>query len=711
MKPRGFLTATLVSLVTYWGGNALADCPDGFGPPTVPNVTWTIPDQVTGCPAGDTTSVPGHPSVIRVLVTYQDAACNPRVGVPPESLVIVWQTLSGNARINDKSSNGTFADDSTDYNGQTRFTFRSLSGNGKLRLLLSVSGDGQGSRNVQIRTTDPDIDLERRVTVPEWPLTDDLNWNGVDWHEGDSEDLGIFYAHLDHWRRNALHGTLVKRTSLPETGLPRIGESVISWSPNGNWLTFSIHTVPVGKCKIFTVPSSPTYANVVQKFTTTAPDSSDYDPSWSPLGHEIVFDRFDYRILRKGIPGLAADTSEILVTSSGDTESDGDNTPSVSPDGRSVAFSRRDQVTLAINLWKIPIGGGAATQLTTGTTVSDRYPRWSPDGEWITFDRQYYPFEHRTWRIKASGDSLHEVYFAGSGKNAGVPAFSPDGLIITAAVGTQSDAIADTRCHTIDSHLPTPVPSEKVIVNYASPEHSMASFDPVLSPVMSPDGTRLAIRTKQIYAVRRNMNAPPRFTQVGSQTVHDTTAKVVFNVIAGQTLSFALTATDPDDGARTYHAAYLNQTGMTFSPSSRTFAWVNAGPVGTYYVKFWVTNGAVASGAQNGGMDAIIAVINVTPSLGVGLHASRAPDEVGKRVIVRWDAASAVLTAEAFDAPGFGQLKIFDLSGRMVAEDHGRGLLKWSGVDQFGRRVASGIYLYVMEVGSVRKEGKIALLR
>jgi hypothetical protein len=135
------------------------------------------------------------------LVTYQDANCNPRVGVPPESLSITWTALTpGNARINDKSQGGTFADDSTDYNGQARFTFPSLSGCGKVRLFLAVSGWGQGHQDVQMRTVDADIDLERRVVnqfAQDLPACD-LDWNGT---ANDATDQAVVAAHDEHWRR------------------------------------------------------------------------------------------------------------------------------------------------------------------------------------------------------------------------------------------------------------------------------------------------------------------------------------------------------------------------------------------------------------------------------------------------------------------------------------------------------------------------------
>ena len=302
--------------------------------------------------------------------------------------------------------------------------------------------------------------------------------------------------------------------------------------------------------------------------------------------------------------------------------------------------------------------------------------------------------------MKANGDSLQEVYFAGTGKNAATPGFAPDGRIITAGIGLQSTVISDNRTYTIDPLLPV----RKPILNYPDPQHALAGTHPVLSPRMSPDGTRLALRSEQIHVARRNMNVPPEFTQIGNQSVHDTTAVVSFNVIQGQNLTITLTATDGDDGARTYHHAFdENLAGVLWVDATRTWTWTNAGPVGVYFVKFWVTNGSIAGGVQNGAMDAILAKINVTasaPQRATGQFAI-VPDLDGRGF-------SAVLES---DGAATAQLSVFDVSGRLIASvgpTPGRNL-HWDGRSRDGRRVAPGIYLYRIATGADRHRGKIVL--
>src|SRR5688572_23646829 len=62
--------------------------------------------------------------------------------------------------------------------------------------------------------------------------------------------------------------------------------------------------------------------------------------------------------------------------------------PRLAPDGETVAFTRTtiDLEARAYRsaIWTVPYGGGAARQLTSGTS-RDRDGRWSPDGRWLAF--------------------------------------------------------------------------------------------------------------------------------------------------------------------------------------------------------------------------------------------------------------------------------------------------------------------------------------
>jgi Tol biopolymer transport system component len=77
-------------------------------------------------------------------------------------------------------------------------------------------------------------------------------------------------------------------------------------------------------------------------------------------------------------------TRLLTVTSFPGTEED----PSLSPDGNSVAFSWAPKPdTPNSHIWIKAVDGDATRQLTNMPDVSDKWPSWSPDSQWIAFVR------------------------------------------------------------------------------------------------------------------------------------------------------------------------------------------------------------------------------------------------------------------------------------------------------------------------------------
>ena len=674
--------------------------------PTLGNVSWSFHDSLTACPAGDSVYA-GHPARLRVSVVYEDANCNPRAAVPPESVWVTTQHLSGfgNLAVNDQGPN-IYADDSTDAGGFARVTIPSFSGCGKLRIRLYVSGAYEGYRDLTARTTD--TNANGRVEMNEGPLPCDLNYDNIQ----DQNDAILLAQHVPDWHRNALFGTMVRRTSLSylEDAPGAIGESQVFWSPNGRWLSYTVHVPPNAHCNVFVVSSDPVLGNAPQQFTSL-PDTSDYDPSWSPLNWEIAFGRADYRIIRKGIPGFNADLTEKLVAASGDFLTHGDLTPAISPNGQWVAFARLDHVTADYHIWKAPISGGAATQLTFTPGVPDQYPSWSPDGEWILFDREIgYPNPHLTYKVKANQllqqDTLTtRVYSGGAGKDAATPAYSPDGAIATLGIGTHDATTVDVRTHTLDTALS----SAKPVLNYPDTTFAIHGPHPVLSPRISPDGTRLALRSRQIWATRRNMNLPPRFTSVVTSTGHnvalnDTTVLDQDILDAGASpYTATVTASDPEGDPLTYDAFFL-QPGMEWDASAHQLTWVSPGPPNSNaYVKFRCTT-------ESGGSDSFILWLHVR-ALSPGAFRVEPtttrflPQPIPSNGSV-WFGAVPVRGPAAL-------LVIFDLAGRSITRvtaSPGAELL-WDGRREQGGAVPPGIYVYRLECGRHRQDGKLVIVR
>lgn len=613
------------------------------------------------------------------------------------------QFSAGNLKLNDKSTQ-TYADDSTDSGGNATITLPSFSGCGNITLRLYVSNKLIDIRTSTVRTTDTNAD--GRTTSADETSACNLNFNGT---AGDTTDVRLVQNHADHWKRNVLHGTLVRRTNLDVWPL---GEGELFWSPSGRWVSFSEHTSE-DACKIFLLPSDPTYAPgaAPKQFTFEAPDTADYDGSWSPIGDVIVFERADYRVIRKGIPGLAADTTERLVTASGNGyPARGDLSPSISPNRQWVAFSRKNAGVVGSSLYKIPIGGGTVVRLTNteGLFSADYYPRWSPDGAWITYQRELptTPVTHEMRKVTSSGFSDQLVYSAGTGMNAANPAFSPDGAIITGAIGTSSLLIADTRTHTIDPLLTIKRP----ILNY--PVHAIAARVPYMFPRLSPDGTRLGLLTDQVWAARRNMNLPPQFTTItgdwmGTKYLADTTAIANIRIDPFLTTPITVRAADVDtDSSQFAYKASFLESWMIWNEITHTLTCTPApGTVGQrFYVKFWVTT-------PSGGTDSFIAIIYVQATLGP-------------------ESATTALELQALDGPNptrgqfavvtmgeppmaVARLLVFDLAGRVIRTVEGTAgdRLEWDTKDHLGNAVAGGVYLYRLDAGSKRRFGKLVIVK
>jgi len=108
------------------------------------------------------------------------------------------------------------------------------------------------------------------------------------------------------------------------------------------------------------------------------------------------------------------------------------------------------------------------------------------------------------------------------------------------------------------------------------------SEEPVLFFSSSPDALELLRTVRSKIATVTNL--APVFDSLPTQSV-----------IAGQTLQFTISATDPDNDPITYSAAQL-PSGATFDPNARTFSWTpTTGASGPYDITFVATDDQGAS--------------------------------------------------------------------------------------------------------------------
>jgi eukaryotic-like serine/threonine-protein kinase len=183
-----------------------------------------------------------------------------------------------------------------------------------------------------------------------------------------------------------------------------------SWSPDGSCIAFRRHTDESDA--IYLIPS------------LSGPERKLSDIFPRQLGSVAGGDGLAYSLDGKflAVPDkdssnepfrivlISTETGEKRKISAPPSGSVGDNTPTFSPDGRYLAFSRMSSQGIE-DIYLMPIEGGAARQLTfDNRTINDL--DWTADGREIVFhsNREGDPC---LWRVSASGGQPERIMTAG----------------------------------------------------------------------------------------------------------------------------------------------------------------------------------------------------------------------------------------------------------------------------------------------------------
>jgi Tol biopolymer transport system component len=224
----------------------------------------------------------------------------------------------------------------------------------------------------------------------------------------------------------------------------------------------------------------------------------DRDPSWSPDGTRILFERSPetgwYPPVAAGIYTLDPATgAETQITTPGRDEYD--SNPVWSPDGTEIAFARHT-ITSNSNsssIWLVQPDGSGLHQLTPGQHLSET-PSWSPNSTTLAFSDQSANGDLEIYRINRDGTGLTTLTnFPTDFADAKEPAWSPDGTTI-AYLGAPTGG--GWGIYTMTNNGA----NQRLIKTVNNPEGP---------PAWSPDGTRLLYTislypTSEIHSLARN---------------------------------------------------------------------------------------------------------------------------------------------------------------------------------------------------------------
>lgn len=248
------------------------------------------------------------------------------------------------------------------------------------------------------------------------------------------------------------------------------------WSPDGSTLAFL--RIEEGRAQAILIPAAGGAGRKLAEFDAASSDEATPAPSmaWTNDGKSLaVVVGGDKQPSSIALLSLA--NGALRRITSPPEGSQGDSSPAVSPDGKTLAFARTlDEDRGDIYLSDL---SGAHPRAVTFDNHRIRGIAWTPGGQDLIYasDRGT---GWRLWRLPAYGGSPRDILIAGS--HAGFPAVAPKGNRLAFTESPQVSAIWRARIGSPDD------PDAHQWIRSTARESS---------PAWSPDGTRIADVSEQ----------------------------------------------------------------------------------------------------------------------------------------------------------------------------------------------------------------------